>query len=189
MARPRDTEIRRIGRQLRLLREKSGRTLAQLAEVAGLSERAVRELEAGRTNPSLTTAVGIAEALGVSLDELVAAARYNLPPADFTPAPAEGEAVLTRQLPTPRMRARLVDLHDKPEADLPAGPIFGHVLDGVIRVALDGQETGLNRNDSFHAQARVLGGWQAGARGGRLLVVEAVAADPSVAQRSQQEPE
>lgn len=191
MSRSRDTEIRRIGRQLRTLREKSGRTLAQVAEAAGLSERAVRELEAGRTNPSLTTVVGIAEALGVSLDELVAAARRNLPPADFTPAPAKGEAVLTRQLPNPRMRARLVNLHDKPEAhsDLPAGPVFGHVLDGAIRVALDGQETGLNRNDSFHAQAGVLGAWHAGARGGRLLVVEAVAADSLAAQQSQQEPE
>lgn len=190
MSRSRDTEIRRIGRQLRLLREKSGRTLAQLAEAAGLSERAVRELEAGRTNPSLTTVVGIAEALGVSLDELVAAARRSLPPADFTPAPAMGGAVLTRQLPNPRMRARLVDLRDTAGgSDLPAGPVFGHVLDGAIRVALDGQETGLNRNDSFHAQAGVLGGWQAGARGGRLLVVEAVASDPSATQQSQQEPE
>jgi len=188
MSRSRDIEIRRIGRQLRMLREKSGRTLAQLAEAAGLSERAVRELEAGRTNPSLTTVVGIAEALGVSLDELVAAARRNLPPADFTPASATGEAVLTRQLPNPRMRARLVSLHDRPEADLPAGPVFGHVLDGAIRIALDGQETALNRNDSFHAQAGVLGGWQAGARGGRLLVVEAVAAEPPAAQQSQQEP-
>lgn len=191
MSRSRDTEIRRIGRQLRTLREKSGRTLAQLAEAAGLSERAVRELEAGRTNPSLTTVVGIADALGVSLDELVSAARRNLPPADFTPAPATGEAVLTRQLPNPRMRARLVNLHDKTEADsdLPVAAVFGHVLDGAIRVALDGQETALNRNDSFHAQAGVLRGWHGGARGGRLLVVEAVAAEPSVTQQSQQERE
>lgn len=186
----RDAEIRRIGRQLRMLREKSGRTLAELAEAAGLSKRAVREFEAGRTNPSLTTVVGIADALGVSLDELVAAARRDLPTADFTPASATGGAALTRQLPDPRMRARLVDLHAGADCDLPTGPVFGHVLDGAIRVAFDGQETALNRNDSFHAQAGVLGAWRADARGGRLLVVEAVAVvGQSVRQQSQQEPE
>lgn len=193
MAGPRGAEIRRIGRQIRLLREKSGRTLGQLAEAAGLSERAVRELEAGRTNPSLTTVVGIADALGVTLDELVTAARRNVPAADFTPASTAGAAtaMLTRELPDPRMRARLVRL-DSASGDAPGIPstaVFGHVLDGTVMVSLDGKETTLGRNDSFHAQAGVLGSWRAAEAGGCLLVVETAAdnlAGPALLQQEQE---
>jgi transcriptional regulator with XRE-family HTH domain len=190
---PRDAEIRRIGRQLRLLRENSGRTLAQLAENAGLSERAVRDLEAGRTNPSLTTVVSIADALGVTLDELVTAARRNVPAADFAPALAASEAatVLTRQLPNPRMRACLIQLDAKSAAapDIPSAAVFGHVLSGAVAVTLDGEETTLRQYDSFHAQAGVLGGWRAGTSGGRLLVVEAATANLAQPQPLRQEPE
>ena len=170
----RDAEIRRIGRQVRLLREKSGRTQAQLADTAGLSERAVRELETGRTNPSLTTVVGIAGALGVTLDEIVTAARRNVPAADHTQAQASGEAsiALTRELPNPRMRARLIDFDGAHKPDLPSSAMFGHVLAGAVHVTLDGEESALRSGDSFHAQAGVLRGWHGA--GGRLLVVEAV---------------
>lgn len=189
----RDAEIRRIGRQVRLLREKSGRTLAQLAEFAGLSERAVRELEAGRTNPSLTTVVSIADALGVSLDELVIAARRNVPAADFTPVSAAGDAatMLTRELPSPRMRARLVRLDSEPgdAPVIPSAAMFGHVLGGAVMVSLDGEETTLNRDDSFHAQAGVLSGWRAGASGGHLLVVETAADSLAGPMLSQEEGE
>ena len=190
-SRPRDTEIRRIGRQLRLLREKSGRTLAQLAQAADLSERAIRDLEAGRTNPSLATVVSIIDALGVTLDELVGAARRNAPILDFTPAPEANETSveLTRRLPEPRMRARILRFAGMPLADLPAGAVFGHVLDGAVSISLDGAESGLRQGDSFHAQAGVLGGWRGNASGGRLLVVEAVAADGAEGPAERQERE
>lgn len=190
-SRPRDTEIRRIGRQLRLLREKSGRTLAQLAQAADLSERAIRDLEAGRTNPSLATVVSITDVLGVTLDELVGAARRNAPILDFTPAAEANEtsAELTRRLPEPRMRARILRFDGKPAADVPAGAVFGHVLDGDVAVLLDGEESSLRQGDSFHAQAAVLGGWRAIASGGRLLVVEAVAADGAEGSAERQEGE
>jgi transcriptional regulator with XRE-family HTH domain len=194
MPRPRDTEIRRIGRQLRVLRETSGRTLAQIAEAADLSERAVRELEAGRTNPSLITVVSVADALGITLDELITSARRNVPAADFTAASSIDAAVttLTRQLPNPRMRARLIQIDPKSGAagDIPSTAVFGQVLGGKITVSLDGQDTTIVAGDSFHAQAGVLGGWRAGATGGRLLVVEAAPADERAEPRfTQQEPE
>jgi transcriptional regulator with XRE-family HTH domain len=177
----REIEIRRIGRQLRLLREKSGRTLAQVAQAAGVSQRALRELEAGRTNPSLATVVSIADVLGVTLDELVGAARRNLPDADYTSSPAASETSisLTRQLPNPRMRARIVQLDSRSGADpeLPSAAVFGHVLGGGVAVSLEGEETGLRQGDSFHAQAGVLRGWRGQMPSSRLLVVEAVAED------------
>jgi transcriptional regulator with XRE-family HTH domain len=191
--RPGHAKIRQIGRQLRLLREKSGRTLAQLAEAAGLSERAVREFEAGRTNPSLTTVVSIADALGVTLDALIGAARRDVP-ADLTRAPAAGEVAtkLTRQLPSPRMRARLLRLDRNVAHELPAAAVFGHVLSGAVRVWLDGKKMTLRRGDSFHAQAGVLTGWQVGATGAGLLVAEVATPAAEIAgaqQHLRQEPQ
>lgn len=165
-------ETRRIGRQLRLIREKSGRTVGQLAAAAGLSERAVRELEGGRTNPSLTTVVSLVDALGVTVDEVVTAARRDLPIASYTPAGngANAEVDLSARLQGSRMNARLVRLgaEDQP---LPAGPVFGHVLAGKVEVGLDGEETTLGKGDSFHAQAGVLQSWRAPSSAGLLLVV------------------
>ncbi|MBL8582695.1 MAG: helix-turn-helix domain-containing protein [Rhizobiaceae bacterium] len=171
---PRYSEVRRIGRQLRLTREKAGRTLGQVAEAAGLSERAVRELEAGRTNPSLTTVVGVADALGIGLDEIVAASRREIP-AHFSPVgrSAGSTADLTGNLPRPRMRARLVHVGAEDDAEgRPEGALFGYVLGGNVKISLDGEQTELRQNDSFHAQSGVLRTYGAPAPGARLLLVE-----------------
>jgi transcriptional regulator with XRE-family HTH domain len=182
MSTSRDAEVRRIGRQVRAIREKSGRTLAHVAKAAGLSERAVRELETGRTNPSLSTLVNIVDALGVKLNDLVAAARRSASDPDYTPASATAHATtrLTRQLPNARMQARILEFSRARATvpELPSEAVFGHVLDGRIAVALDGQETTLEPGDSFHAQGGVLGAWCAeGLSGGRLLVVSATSRD------------
>jgi transcriptional regulator with XRE-family HTH domain len=182
MATSRDVEIRRIGRQVRAIREKSGRTLAHVAKAADLSERSVRELEAGLTNPSLSTLVSIVDALGVKLDDLVAAAHRSAPPPDYTPASAtaHGTTRLTRQLPNARMQARILEFSRAQATvpELPSEAVFGHVLDGRIAIALDGRETTLERGDSFHAQEGVLGAWRAeGLIGARLLVVAATSRD------------
>lgn len=174
----RQVEIRRIGRQLRLLREKSGRSLSQLAEIAGLSERAVRELEAGRTNPSLTTVVSIVNALGVSLDEVVVAARRD-PAASHTPAaaPAQGDIDLSAQLPRPRMQARLVRLGSlELGTGGPSAAMFAHVLGGAVQVNIDGEAATLRPGDSLHAQAGVLRAWRASAEGCQMLLVETTTA-------------
>lgn len=180
MPKPRETEVRRIGRQIRLLREIAGRTLDQLAAASGLSVRALRELEAGRTNPTLATVVSAAEALGVSVDEIIAAARRDLPAADLTRAGdgrGSAEALLTRTLPDPRMKARLINLATGPNdtlgGALPAGAAFVHVLAGTVTATLDGETVRLAPGDSFHAQPGVLRDLEG--QGGQLLLVEATA--------------
>src|ERR1700710_2168825 len=123
MATSRGVEIRCIGRQVRAIREKSGRTLAQIAKAAGLSERAVRELEAGRTNPSISTLVSIVNALGVKLDDLIPEARRSAPEPDYTPASATVRATtrLPRELPDARMKARILNFW-RAEAAVPEPP-------------------------------------------------------------------
>ena len=171
----RETDVRKIGRQFRFLRERSGRTIAQLARAAGLSERGVRDLEAGRTNPSLATVVSLADVLGANLNDLVEASRRRDSISDYSPASDATETTeLTRTLRSPRMRARIVQVGADGAASLPSNAVFGYVLADSVAVALDGEETLLRHGDSFHAQAGVLRGWRSQA-GGRLLVVEALA--------------
>ena len=63
---------------LRATREKSGKTQAQVAKEAGIHARLYQYYEAGEKEPGVTTAIRIADALGVGdLREL------------FAPAPGE----------------------------------------------------------------------------------------------------
>lgn len=178
----RDTDVREIGRQFRILRERAGRTIAQLARAAGLSERAVRDLEAGRTNPSLATVVSLADVLGANLNDLVDASRRSDIVSDYTSAATATETMeLTRTFRSPRMRARIVQIGADAAADLPANAVFGYVLADSVAVVLDGEETLLRHGDSFHARAGVLQGWRSQTQGGRMLVVEAVADQAGIA--------
>lgn len=178
----RETDVRKIGRQFRIMRERSGRTIAQLSRAAGLSERAVRDLEAGRTNPSLATVVSLADVLGANLNDLVEASRRSDVVSDYTSAADATETTeLTRTLRLPRMRARIVQIGPGDAADLPKNAAFGYVLAESVAVVLDGEETSLRHGDSFHVRAGVLHGWRSQTPRGRLLVVEAVAERAGIA--------
>ncbi len=61
----------RVGRRIAMLRNERGRTQAQLASAAGLTEQYVHRVESGRQNPSLKVLARLAHALDVSLPEVV----------------------------------------------------------------------------------------------------------------------
>nr|PZN36534.1 MAG: XRE family transcriptional regulator [Bacillota bacterium] len=56
--------------RLRELREQKGLSRNQLAKLVGCSREAIRLLERGRRSPRYETARAIAQALGVSPDEI-----------------------------------------------------------------------------------------------------------------------
>ena len=56
----------RVARNVRAARRDAGHTQQRLAELAGISVRTVKKIEAGRTWPDLVTLVGIAEALATT---------------------------------------------------------------------------------------------------------------------------
>lgn len=105
-----------IGKRIRELRISAQFTQAQLAERAGISNEFLSKIECGRTAPSVVTIQRMAEALGVSVDELFrdvqgtdavdsASARYVL--AEFLQeAGPEGRELLMRLAQLVR---RLVD--------------------------------------------------------------------------------
>jgi len=169
--------LARIGRHIRKAREAVGMSQNEAALAAGLSGRTYRDLEAGRTNPSLATMAAVVSALGLRLDDLVEAAKAEPTECDFTPADetAANETLLTRTLAEPRMHARIVRLDGEGDTTRVADAAsFTFVLDGSVAVDLDGEAVTLRQGDTLHAQPLVTGEWRARAAQTRLLVVSAL---------------
>ncbi|WP_307835150.1 helix-turn-helix domain-containing protein [Streptomyces adelaidensis] len=61
-----------VARNVRLLREQRGLSLAELARQAGLAKQTLSKLEQGTGNPTVDTLFSIATALGVPVTRLVA---------------------------------------------------------------------------------------------------------------------
>lgn len=81
------TDLRgQVGARLKQLRQARRLTQEALAERAGLSYKFIGEVERGRGNPTLTTLAALANALGVSLIDLlgVEADRPRLTPRQAT---------------------------------------------------------------------------------------------------------
>lgn len=68
-----------IGDRVRVARTAQGWTLDHLAEVAGLSRRALVNVEQGATNPSVSTLLALSDALGIGLPSLVEPAHRTGP--------------------------------------------------------------------------------------------------------------
>jgi len=68
-----------IGDRVRVARTAQGWTLDHLAEVAGLSRRALVNVEQGATNPSVSTLLALSDALGIGLPSLVEPAHRSGP--------------------------------------------------------------------------------------------------------------
>jgi transcriptional regulator with XRE-family HTH domain len=60
-----------MGARFKRLREASGMSQSQLAKASGVPLRSYQQWEQGRRTPLLDAAVKIADALDVSMDELV----------------------------------------------------------------------------------------------------------------------
>lgn len=66
-----ETVVATIATRMRELREARGLSLQELANRAGIAKSHVWQIEQGKSaNPTIATTVGIARALGVSLDYL-----------------------------------------------------------------------------------------------------------------------
>ncbi|MDO5634397.1 MAG: helix-turn-helix domain-containing protein [Micrococcus sp.] len=60
-----------IGATLKAARLRYRLTQQQLADLAGLSDRTVRDIEKGSTSPSLAAVLAVAETLGVRIEAVV----------------------------------------------------------------------------------------------------------------------
>lgn len=62
---------------MRAAREKAGYTKYRLAKETGVCVSSIMNWEAGRTGPSVTAAVLVCDALGISLDEYIGRKKHD----------------------------------------------------------------------------------------------------------------
>jgi transcriptional regulator with XRE-family HTH domain len=93
----------RLARNLQHLREARGLTQQQMAKIAGMPRATWTHLESGDGNPTLAVLYRAAQALGVSLEELIAEPRAVLRhyPAGSLPTRSPGDASVRKLLPDP----------------------------------------------------------------------------------------
>lgn len=99
---PRIQHMDALAENLRRLRKQANLTQSELAEAAALPRATVANLEQPGANPGIQTAMAVAKALGVSLDELLVPPpehrHYKVTPAEMQEYRAEGGAYAARML-------------------------------------------------------------------------------------------
>lgn len=64
-------QLVKLGMHIRQIRERKGMSQEQLAADAEIPYSSVNEIESGKTNPTIASLMALAEALQISINELV----------------------------------------------------------------------------------------------------------------------
>ncbi len=164
-------QVRVLGKFLRRAREERNCSLKRLAAESGVGVATIRKIESGTANPSLLTVVAMTEALGVSIDQAVAASRVAHPINDLvhgcTMADGDGRSAmsdLTQDLLDPRLSVRLLAV--PPGAALArtaqpdSAPLFAYVVGGTLRLAFaDDTIEDLRIGDAIHLKDELPMAW------------------------------
>ena len=106
-----------IGTRLRLERQARGFSQQQLAGMAGVSRQAVSAVESGQSDPSLRVALALAQALGMTVDELFG---------DEAAVPTLTAKLVARPAAVLRTRVTLASIGESVVALPQAGPTVSH---------------------------------------------------------------
>jgi transcriptional regulator with XRE-family HTH domain len=159
VARVDDDDRPAIGARLRSAREAQRRTLAEVAEGAGLTKGFLSKLERDRANASVAALLRLCQTLGLPPGSLFEAApggevvrRGSYPAITF------GGAGMREYLLTPHGERRVQAILSEVDPGggsggetytLPADVEFVFVLDGRLEITVDGEVTALRRGDAF----------------------------------------
>ncbi|HEY3685346.1 MAG TPA: XRE family transcriptional regulator [Streptosporangiaceae bacterium] len=162
-----------IAPRLRAARKKKGVSLADLERATGISTSTLSRLESARRKPSLELLLPITAALGIPLDEIVAAPRVVDPRVPQEPARKDGRVLipLSRQQGEPRAYKMVIPAHD--ERPLPrthTGYEWLFVLHGRLRLVLGGQEFVMGAGEAAEFDCQVPH-WFGAAGRGRVEIV------------------
>lgn len=113
-----------LARNLQQLREARGLTQQQMAKLAGMPRATWTHLESGEGNPTLSVLHRAAQALGVSLEELIAAPKALLRhyPAGALPTRTPGDATVRKLLPDPIPGMEIDRIELPPKGRMPGAP-------------------------------------------------------------------
>lgn len=150
--------IDQIAPRLRRARAQRGRSLAELASLTGLSTSTLSRLESGQRKPSLELLLPITVALGVPLDEIVAAPRVVEPRVRQEPTRRDGRTLipLSRQRSGPRAHKMVIPAHDaQPYPRAHDGYEWLFVLRGQLRVRLGDHDVVLGPGEVAEFDCRI----------------------------------
>jgi quercetin dioxygenase-like cupin family protein/DNA-binding Xre family transcriptional regulator len=151
-------DANRIGAQLRAARLAARKSMAEVAEQAGLTKGFLSKLERGLTNVSVASLMRLCDALGVSVGSLFQASTGELIRRDAYPPINFGGTRMREYLLTPagekRVQAILSEIQpgggsgDEPYA-LPADVEFALILAGELDITVAGERLTLREGDAF----------------------------------------
>ena len=136
-----DQTIATVGPRLRNLRKERETTLTDLASETGISVSTLSRLESGERRPTLELLLRLAQAYGVTLDELVDAPPTGDPRINLRPVKARGMTMLPLSRRAGGIQAYKLVLPGRKRRQAPTpqsheGYEWLYVLDGNLRVVL-----------------------------------------------------
>ncbi|MBN3810976.1 helix-turn-helix domain-containing protein [Paraburkholderia sp. Ac-20347] len=157
------------GRRIRALRQRLRRTLQETAELAGISKPYLSQVERGRATPSLRSLIGIARALGVTLqyfietpaEEQVVRRAERLKFFGFTGS-ANQYGRLTSQGGDRKLDAQLVKMPagaQRFDVVAQATEEFLYVMSGEVSLTLEDTTFVLRAGDTAHFESAVPHAW------------------------------
>jgi transcriptional regulator with XRE-family HTH domain len=157
-----------LGERLRALRKTKGQSLEELSKGSGVSKSMISKIERGQATPSTTVLARIAEALGVTFSELMAAEQDSeilFMPLERQPILADPESGHMRRCLAPILPARGIDwvMNVLPPCASTGAFVphrrgveeYLHVLRGRLRATLGGAVYELNEGDALYFQAHI----------------------------------
>ncbi len=160
--------LEQIAPRLRRAREKKGFSLADLARATGLSTSTLSRLESGQRKPSLELLLPVTVALGIALDEIVAAPRIVDPRVPQEPTTRDGRVLipLSRHQSEPRAYKMVIPAHDEdPFPRTHDGYEWLYVLRGRLRVRLGDHDFVMGVGEAAEFDCRIPHWFGAAGRG------------------------
>jgi transcriptional regulator with XRE-family HTH domain len=155
-----DRTLNAVGPRLKQLRLRREITLADLAEVTGISVSTLSRLEAGLRRPTLEQLLPLASAYGATLDELVDAPPTGDPRINLRPiACGDGMTVLPLTRRAGGIQAYKFVLpaakdDQEPELRTHEGFDWAYVLNGMLRVVLGEHDMVLKPGEAVEFDTR-----------------------------------
>jgi transcriptional regulator with XRE-family HTH domain len=150
-----------LGQQLRALRHARGYSLTEVSEKAGISASFLSFVETGKNDITIGRLVKLVDLYGVSVEELLQRRVGEEPPnrpRELVSSPAEGVRIYLLAPNTRRLMMPVITVFEPGartvEPTVHEGEEFVYVLEGVIAVTLDSEETILNPGQSLFFDAR-----------------------------------
>ncbi|QBR91783.1 helix-turn-helix domain-containing protein [Nocardioides euryhalodurans] len=149
-----------VGPHLRALRQRRDTTLADLSATTGISVSTLSRLESGSRRPTLELLLPLAQAHGVTLDELVDAPPTGDPRVHLRPVKAHGMTMVPLSRRAGGIQAYKMVLpagggDREPEPQSHEGFDWLYVLDGRLRLVLGEHDVVLEPGEAAEFDTRV----------------------------------